>query len=379
MKKRILALCLACCLFLTGCASMLRRGSMTITPHNETPLSLGDSSILRVETYQEMVSGILYFILEGLETGTMRLYNYTRDVNADLNAACVEVAQEDPIGAYALDFIKFEVTRIVNYYEVQLEFTYRRTPEQLDRIVSVVGTNAIRQELQEALVEFRPEVTLHIGYFTGDEAFLRELLRKAYSNTPQAAFGRPQAVISIYPDSGYQRVVEFQLTYHNTTQQLQSLQSRLLRKIKMDINHLYLQLPENAFKEIHRILHENTPYSPQGSGILQFLLTQLPANSEGFALAACLYAREADFTCHVVEGTLNGEPHFWNIVRTSFGYRHLDPTQPDIVFRSDLAMTQLGYEWDKAYVPQCIDPAEVLPTLPPIDSENSFELFDERS
>ena len=75
MKKYILALCLACCLFLTGCASMLNRGDLLIHRHNETPAAEGNSSTLRAENYQELVSGILYFVLEGLEEGTMRLYN----------------------------------------------------------------------------------------------------------------------------------------------------------------------------------------------------------------------------------------------------------------------------------------------------------------
>lgn len=382
MKRIIVALLLVCALTLTGCASMLNRGNLVVTPHNEIPAAEENSSILRVENYQDLVNGILYFVLEGREKGTIRLYNYARDVDDDLNAACIEVAQEDPIGAYALDYIKFEVAQIIHYYEVQLFFTYRRSQEQVDSIVSVVGTNAIRQELQEALTAFRPEVTLRIGYFTGDEAYLHDLLRKAYYNTPWAAFGHPQASISIYPDSGYPRVVEFQLTYQNTLQQLNSLQARLRNKVTLETRHIHHLQPEESFREIYYILHGNTKYDPEGNAALQFLLAGLPANSEGLALAASLYAQELGLTCQVVEGTLNGQPHFWNIVRTSFGYRHIDFSQPEAVFRSDLAMTQLGFDWEKTYVPQCVDPSELSSTLPSdpyLNPEISLEVFKENS
>jgi len=388
VKQMILSLVLACSLLLTGCASMLNRGDLLITPHNETPTAEGDSSTLRVENYQDLVSAIFYFVMQGSEKGTLRLYNYTRDVDADLNAACVEVAQEDPIGAYALDFIKFEFTHIVNYYEVQLDFKYRRTQEQVDSIVSVVGTNAIRQELCDALSEFRSEIALRLGYFAGNQESLYELLREAYYDTPYAAFGIPQATISIYPDSGFQRVVEFQLDYSSTSAQLQVLQSRLRYRAESDTSNLYLQSPEKAFTELTQSLLGRAGYAPEGSSSLQFLLLSLPASSEGLALAIRLYAQELDLACYVVEGTLNGEPHFWNIVRTSSGYRHLDPSVSDseVEFHSDLMMESLGYQWKTSAFPRCIDPSEHLPTAPPNlpsisppDPEISPEVFDENT
>ena len=145
---------------------------------------------------------------------------------------------------------------------------------------------------------------------------------------------------------------------------------------------MHISQPEESFREIYYILHGNTKYDPEGNAALQFLLAGLPANSEGLALAASLYAQELGLTCQVVEGTLNGQPHFWNIVRTSFGYRHIDFSQPEAVFRSDLAMTQLGFDWEKTYVPQCVDPSELSSTLPSdpyLNPEISLEVFKENS
>ena len=61
------------------------------------------------------------------------------DVQADLERACVEVAQEYPLGAYAVDYIQYHVSPILSYHEAEVQITYRRTKEQMDAIVSATG------------------------------------------------------------------------------------------------------------------------------------------------------------------------------------------------------------------------------------------------
>ena len=42
----------------------------------------------------------------------------------------------------------------------------------------------------------------------------------------------------------------------------------------------------------------------------------------GLAMAAL--CQQLDVDCMVVEGSQNGRPHFWNVVSTQNGWRHLD-------------------------------------------------------
>ena len=116
MKKRIrtLALALAAALLLTGCGAMLEREYLSVEDHDENPASDGAAGALRVENYQELVNAILYYVSRGEEEGTIHLYNYDDTVESDLEAACLEVVQEDPLGAYAVDYIKAEVQHIVS-------------------------------------------------------------------------------------------------------------------------------------------------------------------------------------------------------------------------------------------------------------------------
>ena len=87
------------------------------------------------------------------------------------------------------------------------------------------------------------------------------------------------------------------------------------------------------------------------------------ADSEGLSLAALLLAQRLELTGMVVPGTLDGSPHFWNVVRTESGYRHLDLTRGadsrgQYPLLSDREMAALGYQWDTQAVPPCGEPSD---------------------
>ena len=87
MKIRILALVLGCLLLCSGCTAMLERNHSSTTSHVDYSIT-EDSSILRAESYQALLNSLLYFVNEHVGSGTIRLYNYTGNVTADLQRAC---------------------------------------------------------------------------------------------------------------------------------------------------------------------------------------------------------------------------------------------------------------------------------------------------
>ena len=165
MKGTILSGVLAASLLLTGCASMLTREYGSVEPHSATLVSEGDANTLRAESYQDVVNGLIYFINRGAESGSIRFDGEEPDVRALLDEACLEVVQEDPLGAYAVEYIKYNVAPIVGSYEADVHITYRRSREQVAAITDATGASAIRSQLREALAAFSPEVVLRISYF----------------------------------------------------------------------------------------------------------------------------------------------------------------------------------------------------------------------
>ena len=346
MKKRVLALALCGCLALTGCSAMLERSYESTAAHVDKPVTAEDSSVLRVENYQELVSAVLYLVTQCQEEGAIQLYDYQGDVERDLTDACLEVAKEDPLGAYAVDYIKHEYTRVVSYYQATVSIRYRRTPEQVRSIVNVTGASAIRDQLQDALAAFSSEVVLRVAYFAEDEASIAQLIRQAYYDTPVAALGMPASEITLYPDSGSQRVVEILLTYPEESEALWR-KSDLLSAQAGTISAAFrgLDARSTALRAASE-LRGYAAYDPEGGSTAYDALVGGSANAEGLALAYELLCQQADVTCEVVEGTRLGQSWFWNVVQTSSGERlYLDAVYGDGLLHTDQELAVVGYQW----------------------------------
>ena len=85
-----------CALALTGCSSMLERSYSSQTPHIQFSDEAENADIFRAETYQGLVSALLYLVSQGEEAGTIRLYQYssvTGTAAGDVDQACLEVTQ----------------------------------------------------------------------------------------------------------------------------------------------------------------------------------------------------------------------------------------------------------------------------------------------
>lgn len=357
MKKTFLALFLAGILSLTGCVSMLeKKYLLDLKPYDPVSTSAGSSS-LRIETYQELYSAILSLVSSGEERAVLNLYNYSvQDLETDLTRACLEVVQEDPLGAYMVDYIKHDYSLIVSYYEVNINVTYRHTVEELDSIVSVTGSSAIRRELRKTLNNFSPEAVLRVSYFAEDEDYILDLVRQAYYNTPAAALGMPEVSVSLYPSSGTNRIVEIDLTYPGTQEALRR-SNKELKEVAQSMA-LKTDSAQNLFDTIMASLRieentgRNTTYDALINGI---------SDSEGAALAYQLLCDQTSVESVIVHGTLNGVPHFWNIItEDGIQYRHVD-LSAGLFSLTDEELTQTDfYEWTRAEYPVCDSPSEEM-------------------
>lgn len=358
MKKCALAACLCAALLLGGCSGLLNREYTLVTVHSAAPTVESDQLTIRAESYQDLVNALIYFINQGQETGTVRLYNYPYDVNLDLERACAEVSQEDPVGAYAVASIRGDVTPIVSCYEANIEIAYRRTPEQVAAVIPATGDSAIRTQLREALAASREEIVLRLSYFDGDEDYLRGLIREAYCAAPETALDFPQASVRFYPEDGRQRIAEISFTYQLSRADLAQRRQELNRLARQMAAGLWDALGDEGLLAVRQAILDTAEYDPEGGSTAYHALAEHRADSLGLALSMSLLCRQLEFPCQIVEGTLDGAPHCWNIVSTQAGYRHLDLSRPpeegeESPFRSDRDLFQAGFRWDSSATPLC--------------------------
>ncbi|MGI5962944.1 MAG: transglutaminase domain-containing protein [Lawsonibacter sp.] len=358
MKKSFSVLCLVVSLLLSGCSAMLEREYSYTTPHNTAPTAAeGDPSILRAENYQELVNALIYFITQGAQTGSIRLYGEWEDIESDLDAACLEVVQEDPLGAYAVEYIKYSTTSVVTYYEADIHITYRRTREQMASIVSATGTSAIRNELASALASFATEQVLRISYFDENEDYIRTLCLEAYCANPATALDMPEVEVFIYPDSGQQRIVEILLSYHLDLQELERRHTLLLQAVdRISVPLMGPILDDQTILDAAQAILLAGGFNPNLGSTAYHALLEGGADYQGLSLALALVCQQLGIDCRVVSGNLNGTPHFWNVVATQDGWRHfniMDLDRSEVPFYLDDQMKESGYTWDSGAVPRC--------------------------
>lgn len=354
MRKMMCAVMAALMLLSTGCSSMLNRDYSSVTVHSATPTAEGDANTMRVQNYQELVNALIYLINQGEESGSIRYSGEEADFKKLMDEACLEVKQEDPLGAYAVDYIKYSVISIVGSYEADVQITYRRTREQVASIVDATGAAAIRSELSRALSSFDTEVVLRISYFEEDEAYIQQLVRQAYLSNPATALDFPDAQVAMYPESGQQRIVEVTLTYHQSLQTLESWRNSLSREAERICQPLTELTIKEKLDGITGTLQSMGAYSAQGGSTAYDALLGGGGDSQGVALAFSLLCRQVGITCSVVDGQKDGQSHFWNVVQTASGYRHVDLSRTgSVTYNVDQTMTQQGYVWDTQQVPAC--------------------------
>ena len=212
MKKQCLAMLLLALCLLTGCASLLEREYSISEPHSSKFWESEAAATLRAENHQDIVNDLLILIGQHVEAATLRLYNFKDDLTvADtLERATVEIQQETPLGAYAVEYITSSAQSQRGYYEVTLQIGYRRTVEQLQAVVNATSPEAVSSLLESALEAGKTELAVRIGYWGADG---REKVESAMQQVREERelTETPMWVVNYYPAQGPVGLLEFLL------------------------------------------------------------------------------------------------------------------------------------------------------------------------
>lgn len=211
MKTRLLALALVM-VFLTGCASLLEREYSTVEPHSSKFWESEAADTLRAENYQDIVNDLLILIGQHKESATVRLYNFEDDlaVADTVEKAAMEVQQETPMGAYAVEYITSSSQQQRGCYEVSLQIGYRRSAEQIQSVVNATSTEAVYSLLKSALAAGRTELAVRISYW-GSDGQEKVDAAVARLREERGLTETPQWLANNYPANGTVGLVEFLL------------------------------------------------------------------------------------------------------------------------------------------------------------------------
>ena len=363
MKRGITVLMAALLLLLsTGCTAMLERSYISATAHVDYDALEDDPSVLRAETYQSLVNSILYFVEAHSATGTIRLYNYTGDVEADLASACAEVLNEDPLGAYAVRDIRYDTTRIVTYYEVNISIIYSRSAQEVNEIRSVTGLTSLRSAIAEAVQSWQDHAAIRISYFSWTQQYVEELFWQAYYSNPLCALPGTEAAVTLYPDNGTQRIVDISISWPQSMSSMVDRSRELSRTAGLLLDENPPAEDTYTVEELAVILGAAVTYSADGSSDPLDVLTGIPADDAGLLLTMELLCQQAEIEATMAFGVMRQETLGWLIVACEDGYRHLLPQDLSAVVNgatrelplyTDEALRQEGYTWQSSLYPVC--------------------------
>lgn len=392
VKKRALALLLCLALLpLSGCAAMLERSHVSSAAHADYTV-VEDDSVLRAETYQGLVSALLYFIREHSEGGSVRLYNYAGDVEADLAAARAEVLEQDPIGAYAVASLTCGSTRILTYYEVEVAIDYARSAEEVAAVQPLPSVSALRQELERMTAQRQEAGTFLVSYFAGDEALVERLLRQSVFDAPElyafpagADFGRAYSAVALYPEAGARRIVEVRVDWPTDREEARRQAEETQRAAAAFLAQRPPAGEDYGPAELAELLLAASSGEGPGTSVPREVLAGGTPDRVGFLLALEYLCRTCGMEAVAVLGR-GPQPELddWLIVSTPEGFRHLtleplagggqadgaaEPAGEGFRLYTDEELLARGYQWDAAAYPVCAgaapEEAQALGTAEP--------------
>lgn len=340
-----------CALSLGGCSTFLEESYSSVTPHSMAPMS-DDSSVVTVEGYYELVNALLYFVNMHMEGGQIRLVDYERDLaNIHLEEAIDEVLADTALGSYGVASIEWELNYIIGNLEASVTVNFKKTVEDYENIIPLVGTSAIARRLTQSFTDFEEHLVIQNSYANNDRSQIAQVLHVAFSGAVKSLVAIPEVHTAFYPQEGPWRIVEFEFLYDIEEAELEQRQEALETALKEATSQLWSHSGMDMFQTL---LENLSGMAEVGEGSTPYdVLVEGEGDSRGFALTYLALCREMGLTCQVVVGLVEEEVRYWNLVTLATGTtHHVDILREDEGFQyySDLELEGLGYSWNRSVV-----------------------------
>ena len=373
MKRILLFLLLLS--ILTGC-SLAPDTHLSVTDHAAPAAKQTDADAVTVYDYATLKRAILSLVQSGSTEGVIRTSNYDGDVEDDLTQAAYEVAKLNPLGAYAVDYMTHDCTFIVNHYEINIRITFRRTLREIEGIETVSTQSALQARLERALEDHTTRLVLRMGSYRDPD--LDTMVADYCAAHPDSVMERPKVSVSVYPDSGTVRILEIDLAYTHTPQELQRMRNAVRESVNAAAEYIRYRTSDREKTDLlFTYLLERFPYEPADTVTPMYdALCAGVVDPTGMAQAWQLICDTAGVECYTVTGLKNGAPYTWNIVSHDGYYRHVDLArcvleQGMLILLDDSQMEE--YYWNADQVPVCEpypeEPEQVPPEQTPPETE----------
>jgi len=357
-------------LFLASCSSIIESEYRTVASHEEeTPADESSDDYISVTSYSALKNAIIGMVRNSESKAVIRLENYDGDGETDIYNATYEVLNETALGAYVVKYFRCgAVSRFIGYDEVELSIAYKRTAEEISKIITATTADMAGQAIGTALENHETELALMISSQYVQESIVGETVDAYYVQNPLKLLLPPAYTTTLYPNTGSQQILEIRLTYPQSAEESASMLAELGARAEELAG---AQNEDDVLQKvlgISRALADGTAYLDAEeanstdekpiSAAAYGALVEGSASSEGFAMGLKAALDLMDIESYVVAGRLENVWHYWNIVAIDGAYYHIDLTMcktegfTEGFLKSDADMFA-RYWWDTGVYPTC--------------------------
>lgn len=366
MKRKVTAWLLLCCLCLSGCTNLFDGSYVSVKPHKQqTNTDSGET--VSVANFVQLYAALTEVIASGREEAVLTAAGYNQTViETDMDRAISDALRKDPIAAYAVEHVEYELGKSAGQPALAVKITYRHNRTELLKIKQVKGMDQAEKLICSALDRCEAGIVLEIKDYK--ETDFIQLVESYALNHPESVMEQPRVTVGVYPEAGKNRVVELRFGYQTGRDSLKTMQEQVNPVFTSAVLYVSGDAREREkYSQLYSFLMERYDYQFETSITPAYsLLRHGVGDSRAFATVYAAMCRMADLECLVVSGTKDGESRFWNIIRDGEAYFHLDLPAGSFQMLTDSEM--IGYVWDYSTYPACGETAEE--EAAPTESEN---------
>lgn len=322
--KQLIALSLFLCVFLCGCGTWLDGNYHSVTPHKENS-NQSDPENMSASDYADLQNALERMVLNYTESGIITVNQYkSNQLAQDVEQAILYMQQTNPLGAYAIGEIHYELGTTAGLPAVAVNITYLHSRTDIQKIKTYSSIDSVKAAIGSALDECATEVVLYINDYS-DMDYV-QWVDDYGALHPDMVMEIPEITVSFYPDTGVDRIVELRFSYQTSREALRAMQNKVAPVF--EAAELYISDDAEAaqkYAQLYSFLMERFDYQIQTSITPAYsLISHGVGNPEAFANVYAAMCRRVGLECHTVSGTCKGEAWFWNLIFVNDGYYHLD-------------------------------------------------------
>ena len=353
MKRKLLIVILVLSCLLSGCASWMDGNYTSVTPHKVQNANLPKESV-EVRSYQELEQALTELI-NGYGAKSVFFTQWaTDDSDAYMKTAVSNTFRHNPLAAYAVEDITYEIGTNAGKSAIAVQVIYRYDRSEILRIKQAKDMEETLQIIAAALEACEPNTVIHVADY--QSADLTQHIQDYVDSHPDTCMEMPQVSAAVYPENGFSRIVALNFTYQTSREALRAMQLTVAQMF----SSAKLYVTEDAddwekVEQLYAFLMERFQYKIETSITPSYsLLRHGVGDSKAFATIYAAMCRQVGLNCTAISGTKDGVARYWNVLQMDDATYHIDllSCNDSGEFQATDASQMIGYVWDYSAVPE---------------------------